>query len=106
MVIELENTNKNLQSQLNDLKIVNQRLHNQISYLELDRDSLKFKLKENSELVGFSLKTNLRGLSTDEGKIPVLKYIVENVGKNATILDVGFGAGAYGKLQDLFIIKI
>jgi 2-polyprenyl-3-methyl-5-hydroxy-6-metoxy-1,4-benzoquinol methylase len=98
MVKELENNNKNLQKQFNDLDKANQQLQTQINFLKSDNEDLQFKLKEKSEIIGFSLKENLRGLSSDEAKIPVLKYIVENVKKDAQILDVGFGAGAYGKL--------
>lgn len=98
MVRELHNNNKNLQKQLIELDKFNQQLTEQINFLKSDNENLQLKLKEKSELVGFSLNGNLRGLSSDEGKIPVLKYIVENVDKSAKILDVGFGAGAYGKL--------
>jgi len=101
-VRELEMKNKNLKSQINDLNKSNQQFENKINVLNLDNQQLLLKLKEKSELAGFSLKTNLRGISAYEGKIPVIKYIVENVKKNSKILDVGFGAGAYGKLLRAF----
>lgn len=59
-------------------------------------------MTERSQMVGFSLKTNLRGVSADEGKLSVLKYILENIEKDAKILDVGFGAGIYGKILRAF----
>jgi 2-polyprenyl-3-methyl-5-hydroxy-6-metoxy-1,4-benzoquinol methylase len=102
MVKELEKNNVSLKNQLDDLKKTNNQLHSQILSLESEKEYLKFELKEKSDLVGFSIKTNLRGLSSDEGKLPVLKYVVENIKKDALILDVGFGAGAYGKLLRSF----
>ena len=98
MVKDLEKDNIQLKNQLNNLKKTNIQLRAQIGSLESEKEQLNSQLKDKSSHVGFSIKTNLRGLSSDEGKIPVLKYIVENVEKNAKILDVGFGAGAYGKL--------
>ena len=98
MVRELEIINKNLCNQVSELNKINEELQTQIDSLKLNKENLQLSLRGNSEIIGFSLKENLRGLSSDEGKIPVLKYIVENVEKNAKILDVGFGAGAYGKL--------
>jgi 2-polyprenyl-3-methyl-5-hydroxy-6-metoxy-1,4-benzoquinol methylase len=44
----------------------------------------------------------LRGLSPDEGKPAILKFILENIDKDAKILDVGFGSGVYGKLLRAF----
>jgi len=59
-------------------------------------------LVERSSITGFSLKNNLRGISTDAGKANILKYILENIKKDAKILDVGFGSGVYGKLLRSF----
>ncbi len=98
MVKDLEKDNIQLKNQLNNLKKTNIQLRAQIGSLESEKEQLNSQLKDKSSHVGFSIKTNLRGLSSDEAKIPVLKYIVENVKKDAQILDVGFGAGAYGKL--------
>lgn len=102
MVKELENDNINIKNQLDDLKKTNHKLRTQIGSLQYEKERLSLQLKEKSALTGFCIKTNLRGLSTDEGKLPVLKYVVENVKKDAKILDVGFGAGAYGKLLRSF----
>lgn len=98
LVKELETRNKNLQNHIDVLSNRNKQLNTQIDILKSENRNLQSKLSGNSQLIGFSLHENLRGLSTDEGKIPVLKYIIENVNKDAKILDVGFGAGAYGKL--------
>lgn len=94
----LNKEKKQLLNQLNDLNEINQELNHQINTLKSDNKNLHLELKEKAAYVGFSLQDNLRGLSCDEGKIPVLKYIIENVNKYETILDAGFGAGAYGKL--------
>lgn len=84
-MINLEKENNDLKRRINDLKIENERL-----------------LSEGSEMVGYSLKTNLRGLSPDVGKPAILKYIIDNIKKDARILDVGFGSGLYGKLLRAF----
>ncbi|PKL66229.1 MAG: hypothetical protein CVV28_11855 [Methanobacteriales archaeon HGW-Methanobacteriales-1] len=102
MVKELEKDNIQLKNQLDNLKKTNIQLRTQIGSLESEKEQLNSQLKDKSAHVGFSIKTNLRGLSTDVGKLPVLKYVLENVKKDATILDVGFGAGAYGKLLRSF----
>ena len=39
-----------------------------------------------------------RGVSTITGKKEIISYIFKNTNKNDLILDVGFGAGTYGKL--------
>lgn len=83
-----------------------------VKKLELENENLKNQLiglkRENERLmiisktVSYSLKTNLRGLSPDEGKPAILKYILENIRKDSKILDVGFGSGVYGKLLRAF----
>jgi hypothetical protein len=40
----------------------------------------------------------MRGTSTQTGKVESIDYILKNIPKDATILDVGFGAGTYGSL--------
>ncbi len=102
MVKELEKDNTHLKNRLDDLKKTNHQLNSQIISLKSENEQLNSQLKDKSAPVGFSIKNNLRGLSTDLGKLPVLKYVVENVKKDARILDVGFGAGAYGKLLRSF----
>lgn len=109
----LWNENEKLRGQVNDLEIDKEKLQGQINALEivnidfktqindLKREKQKF-LAKGSEIVGFSLKTDIRGISTDAGKPDILKYILENVKKNAKILDVGFGSGIYGKLLRTF----
>ena len=67
----------------------------------LEQEKQKYKV-EKSQKAGFSLKTDLRGVSTEEGKANILKYFLENIKKDAKILDVGFGSGVYGKLLRTF----
>ena len=43
-----------------------------------------------------------RGSSVDRGKIIFLDWLFDNVEKHERILDVGFGAGTYGKLLKTF----
>ena len=71
----------------------------EIKSLEQAKQKYSF---ERSEIVGFSLKNNIRGISTDAGKTNIIKYILENISKDAKILDVGFGSGVYGKLLRAF----
>lgn len=96
-----------------ELEMVNSKLENQLIFSEKENEALKSQLTNlkienerlsttNSELVGYSLKTNLRGVSPDEGKPAIMKYILENIRKDAKILDVGFGSGVYGKLLRAF----
>lgn len=99
MVKELELKNKNLKTQLILLEKENENLKGQLTNLKIENERL---LAEGSEMVGYSLKTNLRGLSPDEGKPTILKYILENIRKDSKILDVGFGSGVYGKLLRAF----
>lgn len=99
MVKGLELKNKNLKTQLILLENENENLKGQLTNLKIENERL---LAEGSEIVGYSLKTNLRGLSPDEGKPTILKYILENIRKDAKILDVGFGSGVYGKLLRAF----
>ena len=98
-VVDLEKDNVNLRGQVVDLEKDNVNLRGQVVDLEKDNQRL---MTERSQMVGFSLKKNLRGVSADEGKLAVLKYILENIGKDAKILDVGFGSGVYGKLLRAF----
>lgn len=84
MVKELEKENESLKRQLDLMENENQRL--------VDR----------SGMVGYSLNYSLRGLSSDAGKPAALKFILENIKKDAKILDVGFGSGVYGKLLRAF----
>lgn len=79
-----------------ELEIENQELKIKISNLENENKSLAEKD------VGYSLNKNLRGLSNDAGKVAILKFILDNVNKDARILDVGFGSGIYGKLLRAF----
>ncbi len=67
----------------------------------LEQEKQKYKV-ERSQKVGFGLKTGLRGVSSEEGKVNILKYFLENIKKDAKILDVGFGSGVYGKLLRTF----
>lgn len=107
MVKELEKDNIQLKNQLNNLKKTNIQLRAQIGSLESEKEQLNSQLNYKSHHVGFSIETNLRGVSSDEGKMSILKYIVENVEKHSRILDVGFGAGAYGKLlRSLYYMNI
>jgi len=99
MVRELEMKNENLQDQVNELKNKIEVLNNQVNFLEGENNTLRF---EKSEMVGFSLKRGLRGVSPDAGKSTIIKYILDNIPKDARILDVGFGSGVYGKLLRAF----
>lgn len=105
--------NERLQRQVNTLELDNQRLQKHINVLEGENKKLKIQfndlmkekqnlLNERLEMVGFSLKASIRGVSPDAGKPGILKYILENIGKNAKILDVGFGSGVYSKLLRAF----
>ena len=95
MVRELEMKNEELISQINELRTEIKVLRRQLIFSERDNQKLQ---QERSEQVGFSLKCGLRGVSPDEGKPIIIKYILENIRKDARILDVGFGSGVYGKL--------
>lgn len=99
MVKELEMINEGLKTQLGNIEKENEAMKGQITNLKIENEMLS---SQKSEIVGYSLKTNLRGLSPDEGKPAILKYILENVRKDAKILDVGFGSGVYGKLLRAF----
>lgn len=77
-----------------ELEMVNSKLENQLIFSEKENEALKSQLTNlkienerlsttNSELVGYSLKTNLRGVSPDEGKPAIMKYILENIRKDA-----------------------
>lgn len=85
MVRELENEKENLKNQLNILKKENERLW-----------------AGKTAMAGYSLDHSLRGLSSDAGKAAALKFILENIKKDAKIIDVGFGSGIYGKLLRAF----
>jgi len=98
-VRELEIKNEALKNQLILSEKENVSLKDQLSNLKIENERLSF---QRSELIGYSLKTNLRGLSPDEGKPAILKYVLENIRKDAKILDVGFGSGVYGKLLRAF----
>lgn len=76
--------NENLKVHLNNLKVKNKKLISEVSKTDL------------------SLNRNLRGVSPDECKPTIMKYILENIKKDAKILDVGFGSGVYGKLLRAF----
>jgi 2-polyprenyl-3-methyl-5-hydroxy-6-metoxy-1,4-benzoquinol methylase len=95
MVRELEMKNEDLISQIKELKNKIEVL--QVQLISKESEIQKIKL-ERSEMVGFSLNRELRGLSPDAGKPAILKYILDNIPKDARILDVGFGSGVYGKL--------
>lgn len=99
MFRELEMKNEKLQGQINELKNEIDVLKNQVNLLEGENKKLRFK---KSEMVGFSLKRGLRGVSPDEGKPAIMKYILNKISKDARILDVGFGSGVYGKLLRAF----
>ena len=99
IVKELEMVNSKLENQLIFSEKENEALKSQITNLKIENERLS---TTNSELVGYSLKTNLRGVSPDEGKPAIMKYILENIRKDAKILDVGFGSGVYGKLLRAF----
>ena len=98
----LKYENKKLKDLLKNTQTERQNLENQIKDLKIQNQ--KF-LSERSELVGYSLKTGFRGMSTDAGKPAIVKYILENVDKNSKILDVGFGSGVYGKLLRAFLYQ-
>lgn len=91
--------NERLQKYINVLECENKKLKSQLNDLMKEKQNL---LNERTEMVGFSLKADIRGLSPDEGKPSILKYILENLNKDAKILDVGFGSGVYGKLLRAF----
>jgi 2-polyprenyl-3-methyl-5-hydroxy-6-metoxy-1,4-benzoquinol methylase len=72
---------------------------------QIQVESLKdenITLLEELNRSAYSLLKDIRGNSADEGKAATIKYILENVGKNDKILDVGFGSGVYGKLLRAF----
>ena len=123
LVKELEIKNNNLHATLKDAQIINNDLRDQIKSLRdqiknlettnkiygdrinsLSADKKNLKEKEMNK-AGFSLKTNLRGVSADTGKPSILKYILENIEKDSNILDVGFGSGVYGKLLRAFFYQ-
>ena len=95
MVRELEMKNEVLVSQIKKLRTEIEILQGQLIFLDSQNQKLQL---ERSGPVGFSLKRELRGLSPDTGKPAILKYILDNIPKDARILDVGFGSGVYGKL--------
>ncbi|KAF5078552.1 hypothetical protein DSECCO2_138300 [anaerobic digester metagenome] len=99
MVKELEMANNRLKNQLIISEKENEALKSQLTNLKIENERLS---PTNSELVGYSLRNNLRGLSPDEGKPAILGHILENIRKDAKILDVGFGSGVYGKLLRAF----
>lgn len=99
MFRELEMKNEKLKGQINELKNEIEVLKNQVNLLEGENKKLLFN---KFDIVGFSLKRGLRGVSPDEGKPAIMKYILNTISKDAKILDVGFGSGVYGKLLRAF----
>ena len=99
---KLKKENQDLEELFKITKVENQNLKNQMRILKIENQKM---LSERSELVGYSFKTGLRGMSTDAGKPAIIKYILENVTKNSKILDVGFGSGVYGKLLRAFLYQ-
>lgn len=96
MVRSLEIENQNLNSQLKNLETENEDLVK-------ENGILVEKLKNLENLENHTLSPDcVRGVSSDAGKAAVLKYILEHVKKDATILDVGFGSGIYGKILRAF----
>lgn len=95
MVRELEMNNENLRRELISLENDNHNLKNQL--LNLKHENKRLQTEKPQEL-GYSLNRDLRGVSPDAGKPAILKYILDNIPKDAKILDVGFGSGVYGKL--------
>jgi len=85
LVKELENKNRSLKLKIDILEKEKQKL-----------------LSDRPEMIGYSMNCSLRGLSSDAGKPAALKFILENIKKDAKILDVGFGSGVYGKLLRAF----
>ena len=123
MVKEIEINNHKLQSRLIDMKTTNRDLQVKIRDMQVQIEDLEkinldyqetinslneinknLKEKEMND-VGFSLKTNLRGISADTGKPVILKYILDNISKDSKILDIGFGSGIYGKLLRSFLYQ-
>lgn len=98
----LKNENQDLNNYIGNIQADNKKMKNQINSLKIENQKM---LSERSDLVGYSLKTGLRGMSTDAGKPAIIKYILENVTKNSKILDVGFGSGIYGKLLRAFLYQ-
>ena len=100
---EKEKENNSLKQ--DNLRTLKEKEEQQNLYLEqinnLEKEKQNYLL-ERPGLVGYNLNTNIRGISTDAGKANILKYILENIDKNAKILDVGFGSGVYGKLLRAF----
>jgi 2-polyprenyl-3-methyl-5-hydroxy-6-metoxy-1,4-benzoquinol methylase len=97
MYKSLEIENEKLKSQIKELKSNNENLTNQINNLKKEKQyvySKRFELNLDTN--------NVRGVSTDSGKSSILNYILENVSKNAKILDVGFGSGIYCKMLRVF----
>ena len=99
MFKELEVDNENLKQQIMSLEKDYLSIKNQLMKIQTENERL---LAERTEMVGYSLNFSLRGLSPDAGKSAILKFILENIKKDAKILDVGFGSGVYGKLLRAF----
>ena len=51
-------------------------------------------------------KHKMRGSSGDVGKTVFLDWVLNNVGRDEKILDVGFGGGVYGKILKAFYIQL
>lgn len=99
IVRELEMNNENLRSELISLENDNHNLKNQL--LNLKHENKRLQTEKPQEL-GYSLNRDLRGVSPDAGKPAILKYILDNISKDAKILDMGFDSGVYGKLLRAF----
>jgi 2-polyprenyl-3-methyl-5-hydroxy-6-metoxy-1,4-benzoquinol methylase len=108
---KLKNKNEILTNQVNKLKVINTNLGKDFSDLENENENLKTQIKnldqEKQNLITrlesfYKPIIGIRGASVDEGKTALLKYILENINKNAKILDVGFGSGVYGKVLRAF----
>ena len=98
MVKELKMENEKLKTQLILCGKENENLKLHLNNLKIENENLISEVSKN----GLSLNRNLRGVSPDECKPTIMKYILENIKKDAKILDVGFGSGVYGKLLRAF----
>jgi predicted nucleic acid-binding Zn-ribbon protein len=117
----------NLEKEFHDLELSYQKIENEKDQLqsrmeiitqnyETNKKDLLLKIKgyekeiqeleaERSQIAGYSLKTDLREISTYSDKPTIMKYILDNIGPEQKILDVGFGAGIYGKLLRAFYYR-
>lgn len=78
---------------------------NNYNQLKEENALLNEKVKNLEENINFSFNNQLRGSSGDLGKPKILEFILANFKKDCKILDIGFGAGVYGKLLKAFFYQ-